>query len=134
MEQGVQLQLDAIVPTSELEDQAMLSLACSYVNLSTLYEESDDTEKQIVNLKKSLDIYRKFTSTSSSTEIFFIMAQLYRDLDDCYEKINDPVLALKYYQSALNCLERSGTTDETKLIEYRQCLEKMEKLGMHTDK
>jgi tetratricopeptide (TPR) repeat protein len=133
-EQGLQLELDAIVPTSELEDQAMHSLACSYINLSTLYEESDDTEKQIVNLKKSLDIYRKFTSISSSPEMLCRMAQIYRDLGDCYEKMNDPVLALKHYQSAFNCLERSGTTDETKLIEYRQRLEKMEKLGTHTDK
>jgi tetratricopeptide (TPR) repeat protein len=112
----------------------MLSLACSYVNLSTLYEESDDTEKQIVNLKKSLDIYRKFTGISSSPEMLCIMAQIYRDLGDCYEKINDPVLALKYHQTAFNCLEQSGIADETKLIEYKQCLEKMEKLGMHTDK
>jgi hypothetical protein len=62
------------------------------------------------------------------------MAHIYRGLGDCYEKINDPVLALKYHQIASNCLEWSETADETKLIEYRQRLEKMQKLEMHTDK
>lgn len=133
MEKALQLQLNTELSISEYDNQVKLWIADTYLNLSTLYKNFGDIEKQIVNLENSLDMYRKITDIPDNTEILLLTTQICKDLSDCYGKINNSLLQDKYRQEAFICQTRFGSTDETKVFEYKDDLEKIQTLDINKD-
>ena len=122
-------ELQIMESISVFDDDIMYSIACIYLNLSTLYEETGDIENHIGTLKILLNSYKKFVPIANSPRTYLTVALVCENLSEYYEKTGDFSLAFNYYDEAFDFRKKSGTMNEEKFNECQEHLNKLKKIN-----